>query len=92
MARQSKEEKVSIRIRNLHFKVFVFGFSSLFGCNLIQSGPFEALVSWLIFACICLLHYMNFRDTEAKKRAIVDCMFYGTIVIWYVGVIVHYGF
>ena len=28
MARQSKEEKITFRIRNLHYKVFLYGLGS----------------------------------------------------------------
>jgi len=30
MARQTKEEKITYRIRNLHFKVFLYGFAGIY--------------------------------------------------------------
>jgi amino acid transporter len=58
---------------------------------LLQGGIFEALMSWGIFLMIVFLHYLNFKDTDAKKRALADCVYYGLLVIWLVGVIVDYA-
>jgi len=49
-------------------------------------------MSWGIFLTIAVLHYLNFKDTDAKKRAIADCIYYAMLVGWYIGMIVHYAF
>jgi amino acid transporter len=46
---------------------------------------------WAIFLIIILLHYLNFKDTDAKKRAIADITYYVLLITWYVGIIAHYG-
>ena len=48
-------------------------------------------MSWLLFMAIATLHYLNLKDTEAKKRAIADCLYYALLVIWFAGVIVDYA-
>ena len=57
----------------------------------MQSGIFETLMGWGMFLCLCFLHYLNFKDTDAKKRAVADCVYYGMLVGWYVGTIIHYS-
>jgi hypothetical protein len=47
---------------------------------------------WGVFFSLGFLHYLNFKDTDAKKRAIGDTIFYAILVGWIVGTIVHYGF
>lgn len=63
----------------------------MFGCNLLQGGIFQALMSWGILLMIIFLHYLNFKDTDAKKRALADCGYYALLVVWLVGVIVDYA-
>ena len=99
MARQTQEEKIVYRIRNLHFKAFLHGFCGiisynwgLFCCNLIQGGIFEGLMCWGVFFSLGILHYLNFKDTDAKKRSLADCIFYAILSAWLVGSVVHYGF
>lgn len=48
-------------------------------------------MSWAIFLMIAFLHYLNFKDTDAKKRAIADCVYYALLIAWFVGVIVGYA-
>jgi amino acid transporter len=48
-------------------------------------------MSWGIFLMIAFLHYLNFKDTDAKKRAIADCIYYALLIVWFVGVIVDYA-
>lgn len=50
-----------------------------------------ALLCWGILLCIIVLHYLNFKDTDAKKRAIADFIYYGLLIAWYIGVIVNYA-
>jgi hypothetical protein len=59
---------------------------------LLQGGIFQALMSWGIFLMILFLHYLNFKDTDAKKRAMADCIYYALLVAWFVGGIVDYAF
>lgn len=66
-------------------------YAGLFGCNLLQGGIYEALMSWGIFLMLAFLHYLNFKDTDAKKRAIADCAYYVLLIIWFVGMIVDYA-
>lgn len=49
-------------------------------------------MSWGIFFAIAILHYLNFKDTDAKKRAIGDCIFYVLLIVWFIGLIIHYAF
>lgn len=58
---------------------------------MLQGGIFEALMSWGIFLMVSFLHYLNFKDTDAKKRAIADCAYYALLIVWFVGVIVNYA-
>lgn len=64
----------------------------LIACNLIQGGIYEGLMCWGVFFCLAILHYLNFKDTDAKKRAVGDCVFYAILLAWFVGTLVHYGF
>jgi hypothetical protein len=41
---------------------------------------------------VAILHYLNFKDTDAKKRALGDIIFYAVLVAWLVGTVVHYIF
>ena len=50
-----------------------------------------ALMAWAVWLCLAVLHYLNFKDTEAKKRAVGDLIFYGLMVAWWVGVLVNYA-
>lgn len=63
----------------------------LFGCNLLQGGIFSALMSWAVFLMLAFLHYLNFKDTDAKKRAIADCVYHALLIVWFVGMIVDYA-
>ena len=47
---------------------------------------------WGVFFCIAVLHFLNFTDTEAKQRALGDCIFYAVLLAWFVGGVVDYGF
>jgi len=44
-----------------------------------------------MFFSLVLMHYLNFKDTDAKKRAGADIIFYVLMAIWYVGIIGHYA-
>jgi hypothetical protein len=48
-------------------------------------------MSWGILIMLAFLHYLNFKDTDAKKRVIADCIYYALLVVWLVGVIVNYA-
>lgn len=48
-------------------------------------------MSWGILLMIIFLHYLNFKDTDAKKRALADCGYYALLIVWLVGVIVDYA-
>ena len=74
------------------FLWYILQDKALFSCNLIQGGIFEGLMCWGVFFSLGILHYLNFKDTDAKKRAIGDCIFYAILVAWIVGTVVHYGF
>ena len=58
---------------------------------MLQGGIFEALMSWAILIMLAFLHYLNFKDTDAKKRALADCVYYALLIVWLVGVIVNYA-
>jgi formate-dependent nitrite reductase membrane component NrfD len=47
---------------------------------------------WGVFFCIAVLHYLNFTDTDAKKRALGDCIFYAVLLAWFIGGMVNYAF
>jgi hypothetical protein len=47
---------------------------------------------WGVFFSLVILHYINFTDTDAKKRAVGDCVYYAVLIAWLVGTIVHYAF
>jgi hypothetical protein len=61
---------ISDRIRTLRFKVFIFGLLSnfiyfkigLFACNLVHSGIFVAIISWLILINFAALHFLYFKE------------------------------
>lgn len=48
-------------------------------------------MSWGVFLMLAFLHYLNFKDTDAKKRAIADCVYHALLIVWFVGMIVDYA-
>lgn len=58
---------------------------------MLQGGIFPALLAWAVWLCLVVLHYLNFKDTEAKKRAVADIVYYALLIAWYVGVLVNYA-
>jgi len=47
---------------------------------------------WGVFFSLGILHYINFTDTDAKKRAVGDCIYYAVLIAWFIGAMVHYAF
>jgi hypothetical protein len=47
---------------------------------------------WGVFFCLAGLHFLNFTDTDANKRAIGDCVYYAVLIAWFVGGVVDYAF
>jgi hypothetical protein len=47
---------------------------------------------WGVFISLAALHFLNFKDTDAKKRALADTIYYAILLGWFVGSLVHYAF
>jgi len=67
-------------------------YKGLICCNLLQSGIYEGFMCWGVFFSLGILHYINFTDTDAKKRAVGDCIYYAVLIAWFIGAMVHYAF
>ena len=67
-------------------------YQGLISCNLLQSGIYEGFMCWGVFFSLGILHYINFTDTDAKKRAVGDCIYYAVLITWFIVTMVHYAF
>ena len=90
MAQKSQHTHTIVQMRRLHKQIIVFGFVGLFACNLIQGGVFQAIVAWLIFVVVALLHVAEFYEAEAWKIKALSYGYYVLLVAWFIGIVILY--
>jgi hypothetical protein len=60
------------------------------GVNLVQSGVYQAVMAWVVYVALVILHVTEFREYEAIRRMTVYNVYYFLLVSWYIGIVVSY--
>lgn len=78
-------------LKDIEKNMFLFGIAGILSCNILQSGIYQAVLAYLTFIFLLLLHLPVFNSSQyfaIKKYFWLG--FYFMLFMWYFGIIVDY--